>query len=619
VKKYEPLIYSTVGLAALFLILVALNFLIASVPWRIDLTQGKLYTLSPATRKILENLDSPVRIRLYISRGDNGVPIQLRGFAQRVRDMVDEFKSIAGPNLIVETYNPQPDSEAEDAAQLDGVEPQQTISGEQFYLGAAVSQLDRKQVLPALSPQRENLLEYDLIKAVVRVTQPDKPVIGIMSAMPVLGVKASPFTGQGSDPWVLASELKRDYQVKDVPLTAPSIAPGMSVLLVIHPRDIAPRTEYALDQFVLRGGKLIVFVDPYAYFDQQQLMPGMPGQPTSSTLPTLFKSWGLDMATGVVVSDLEYAAGQGPQRTPTVLALDRSALDQNDVVTSQIDSLLYPFGGAFTVKPVAGLNVTVLAHSSGESAMVSDATATASGDAATRDFKSGGKEWPLALRLTGRFKTAFPSGPPAAPAGEKKAAAPAAAPLKESAKVNSVVVVGDADMLADGAAVDIQTVFGRKVIVPSNGNLAFAEDLVDQFASGDALIALRSRASSFRPLTVVRRMEANAQKQYLGKIQALQSDLEQTSAKLAQLQSARGPGAKSTEILTPQEQAELDHFRTQVAETKLELKALRKSLRRDAQSLVFWTKVVNIALMPILVAIFGIGVAIVRRNRQSAA
>jgi gliding motility-associatede transport system auxiliary component len=619
VKTYAPLIYSTVGLAALFLILVALNFLIASVPERIDLTQGKLYTLSPATRKILESLDSPVRIRLYISRGDSGVPLQLRGFAQRVQDMVREFKSIAGPNLILETYNPQPDSEAEDAAQLDGVEPQQTISGEQFYLGAAVSQLDRKQVLPALSPQRENLLEYDLIKAVVRVTQPEKPVIGVMSSMPVLGVNANPFTGQGSDPWVLASELRRDYRVKDVRVTAQSIEPDIGVLLVIHPRDITPQTEYALDQFVLRGGKLIAFVDPYAYFDQQQVMPGMPGQPTSSTLPTLFKAWGLDMATGKVVSDLEYAAGAGPRRTPTVLALDRGAFDQDDVVTSQIDSLLYPFGGAFTIKPVAGLKATVLVHSSPNSALVPDSAATDSGDAATRDFKSSGKEWPLALRLTGRFKTAFPSGPPAVPAEEKKkTAAPTGAQLKESANVNSVVVVADADMLADGAAVDVQQMFGRKVIVPSNGNLAFAEDLVDQFASGDALIALRSRASSFRPLTVVRQMEANAQKQYLGKIQALQADLEQTSAKLSQLQSARGPGAKSTQILSPQEQAELDRFRTQVAETKLELKALRNRLRRDAQSLVFWTKVANIALMPILVTLFGIGVAIVRRRKQAA-
>ena len=616
-KKYEPLIYSAVGLAALFLVLVALNFLAASVPARIDLTQGKLYTLSPATRKILEQLPSPVRIRLYISRGDNGVPIQLRGFAQRVQDMVSEFKAIAGRNLIVETYNPQPDSEAEDAAQLDGVEPQQTLSGEQFYLGAAVSQLDRKQVLPALSPQRENLLEYDLIKAVARVSQPVKPTIGVMSAMPVLGVKASPFTGQGSEPWVLASELKRDYNVKDVPVSATSIDPDIGVLLVIHPRDITPQTEYALDQFVLRGGKLIAFVDPYAYFDQQQVMPGMPGQPTSSSLPALFKAWGLDMSTDKVVADLDYAAGQGPRRTPTVLGLDRTAFDPHDVVTSQIDSLLYPFGGAFTVKPVAGLKATVLVHSSRNSMLVSDSVATAAGDAATKDFKPSGKEWPLALRLTGRFRTAFPSGPPPA-GGKDKTGAPAVAQLKESAKENSVVVVGDADMLADGAAVDVQEVFGRKIIVPSNGNLAFAEDLVDQFASGDALIALRSRASSFRPLTVVRRMEADAQKQYLGKIQALQADLEQTSAKLAQLQRARGPGARSAQILTPQEQAELDRFRTQVAETKLELKELRKRLRRDAESLVFWTKVVNIALMPILVSIFGVGVALVRRRKQSA-
>lgn len=616
-RKYEPLIYSAVGLAAVFLILVAVNFLASTAPARIDLTQGKLYTLSPATRQILEHLSSPVRIRLYISRGENGVPVQLRGFAQRVRDMVNEFAAIAGRNLIVESYDPQPDSEAEDAAQLDGVEPQRTLSGEQFYLGAAVSQLDRKQVLPALSPQRESLLEYDLIKAVVRVAQPAKPTIGVMSPMPVLGVKTNPFTGRGSDPWVLASELKRDYTVKDVPMSAVSIDPDIGVLLVINPRGIGPQAEYALDQFVLRGGKLIAFVDPYAYFDQQQLMPGLPGQPTSSSLPTLFKAWGIEMPADKVIADLVYSAGQGARRTPTVLGLDSSAFDPDDVVTSQIESLLYPFGGAFTVKPAPGLKATVLVHSSPDSMLVSSAQATAAGEAATKDFHPSGTEWPLALRLTGKFRTAFPSGPPAPEAGKAKSATPEAAQLKESTKANSVVLVGDSDMLADGAAVDVQEVFGRKVIVPSNGDLAFAEDLVDQFASGDALIALRSRASSFRPLIVVRRMEADAQKQYLGKIQALQGDLEQTSAKLAQLQKSRAPGARSAQILTPQEQAELDRFRTQVAETKLELKELRKRLRRDAESLVFWTKVVNIALIPILVSIFGIGVALVRRRNQS--
>ena len=283
-KKYEHLIYSAVGLVALFLLLVALNFLLSLAPVRVDLTEGNLYTLSPGTKKILRNLSSPVKLKLYASQGE-AVPVPLRGFTQRVEDLVREFKQAGGANLIVERYNPRPDSEEEDAAQLDGIEPQQLVTGEQFYLGVAVSQLDRKQAIASISPQRERLLEYDLVRAVARVGSAERPKIGLMAGLPVMGERFNPMTRQSSEPWVLASELKREFEVKEVPISAKEIDKDINVLLLIHPRlGMPPTLEYALDQFVLRGGKLIAFVDPYAYFDQQQpMMPGMPPQPSSST------------------------------------------------------------------------------------------------------------------------------------------------------------------------------------------------------------------------------------------------------------------------------------------------------------------------------------------------
>src|SRR5688500_551373 len=288
-KKHENLIYSAIVLLALFLILIAVNFLITRVPARVDLTDGNLYWLSDGTRRVLRGLDAPVKVRLYMSQGE-AVPVPLRGFAQRVEDLVREFKSAAGDRIIVERLNPRPDSEEEDAAQLDGVEPQQLMSGEQFYLGIAVSQLDRKQAIPAISPQRERLLEYDLVRAIARVGSSERPKIGLMAGLPVLGEKFNPFTRQSSEPWVLANELKRDFDVQEVPLMAKEIDKDLNVLLVIHPREPQPATEYALDQFVMRGGKLIVFVDPYAYFDQSTpQMPGMPAQASSSSLPLLFK------------------------------------------------------------------------------------------------------------------------------------------------------------------------------------------------------------------------------------------------------------------------------------------------------------------------------------------
>ena len=610
--------YSAIGLVALALLLIAFNYLLSRVPARADLTDGKLYTLSEGTKKILRNLQSPVKVKLYVSQGES-VPVQLRSFAQRVEDLVREFKAVAGANLVIERYNPRPDSEEEDAAQLDGIESQQLVTGEQFYLGAAVSQLDRKQTLPSITPQRERLLEYDLVRAIARVGTTERPKIGLMAGLPVLGEKFNPFTRQSSDPWVLAGELKREFDVKEVPVSSKEIDKDLNVLLLIHPRDMQPEQEYALDQFVLRGGKLIVFVDPYAYFDQQPQMPGVPPMPSSSNLPTLFKAWGVEFDPNKVIADAVFASGGGARLTPTVLSLNRTAFSRDDVVTGSIETLLYAFGGAFNIKPVDGLKVTELVKSSPQSMFVDNMNATKSGDEATKAFKPSGKSLPLAVRLTGKFKTAFPDGLK----GDKDKPVANTPALREGGSENSVILVADVDMLADGAAVDIQEIFGRKIVVPSNGNLAFALGMVEQFAAGNELISLRSRATAFRPLTVVRELEAQAAQQYYGKIQALEDDLQKTNAKLQELQgrgnAGSGAAGKGGQIMSPDQQAELERFRKRVAETRLELKEVRKNLRQDAESLVFFTKVVNIALMPILVALFGIGVALIRRRRVRAA
>jgi ABC-type uncharacterized transport system involved in gliding motility auxiliary subunit len=425
----------------------------------------------------------------------------------------------------------------------------------------------------------------------------------------VLGERFNPYTRQSSEPWVLATELKREYDVKEVPMSAKEIAKDLNVLLLIHPRDLQPEQEYALDQFVLRGGKLIVFVDPYAYFDQGPQMPGMPPQPSSSDLPTLFKAWGVGFSPDKVIADAVFASGGGARLTPTVLSLNRTAFSRDDVVTGSIESLLYAFGGAFEVKPAEGLKATELVKSSPNSMLVDNANATKSGDEAIRAFKPSGKALPLAVRLTGRFKTAFPQGLVV----DKKPQANTPL-LRESTADNSVILVADVDLLADGAAVDVQEMFGRRIVVPSNGNLAFAMGMVEQFAAGNDLISLRSRSSAYRPLTVVRQLEAEAQKQYLGKIQALEDDLQKTNAKMQELQKSQGAAGKGSQLLTPDQQAELERFRKRVADTRLELKEVRKNLRQDAESLVFWTKVTNIALMPILVALAGLGVALIRRR-----
>ncbi|OHE88959.1 MAG: hypothetical protein A3G75_16535, partial [Verrucomicrobia bacterium RIFCSPLOWO2_12_FULL_64_8] len=456
-------------------------------------------------------------------------------------------------------------------------------------------------------------------RAIARAGIAERPKLGLMSGLPVLGERFNPMTRQSSEPWVLANELRRDFDVVQVNMTADTIDKEIGVLLLIHPRDIGAQTEYALDQFVLRGGKLIAFVDPYAYFDQAPSpMPGVPGQASSSTLPRLFKAWGVEMDTSKMIADVVFASGGGQRYTPTVLSLNRTAFNRDDVVTSQIETLLYAFGGAFALKPAEGLVATELVKTSTNSMLVDNATATVAGDAATKGFQPSGKSLPLALRLAGKFKTAFPDGKPVdKTAKPKPGAVPAAAALKASLRDNAVVLVADVDMLQDGAAVDVQEVFGRRVVVPSNGNLAFAQGLVEQLSADESLLSLKSRATAYRPLTVVRQMEAEAQAQYFGKIKELEDELQKTTENMQNLQKSSGTGAKAAQILSPEQQTELENFRRKVASTRKALKDLRKNLRQDSERLVFLTKVANIALMPLLVALAGLLIALLRRRRQA--
>jgi ABC-type uncharacterized transport system involved in gliding motility auxiliary subunit len=330
-----------------------------------------------------------------------------------------------------------------------------------------------------------------------------------------------------------------------------------------------------------------------------------------------------------VLADLSYASGEGPRLLPTLLNLTGGALNTEDPVTSQVGSLLYAFGGYFKGKPAEGLNMTVLAKSSPNNMPVDLIIATLTGEPSTKGFEPTNAEQPLAIRLTGKFKSAYPDGKPKDPyaemqrqkEGEGKEAAPAkpeaSAPhLKEAKEEGMVVLVADADMLTDNAAVEIQDVFGQRVIVPRNGNLNLAQSLVEQLASDKNLISLRSRAAFTRPLTVVRQMESKAQEAYLGKIKQLEDDLQETQKKLEDIQKRRGEAKdKGSVVLSPEQQMEVDNFRKRSTEARAELKELRRNLREDTQSLQFWTKVVNIGAIPLLVILLGAGVALSRKQQ----
>jgi len=625
-KSLETLLYSTAGILVMLAIVIAINVITSVSPVREDLTQEKAYTLSAGTRTVLKKLDTPVTIHFYCTQSETATPetVYLKAYAKKVEDLLHEYQQIAGKNLIVQKFDPQPDSDAEDSARLDGLEPQPLQGNDQFYLGVSVSLADSRVAIPFLDPSRERQLEYDLTRAISQVFTPEKPVIGVLSALPVFGQPANPMMAesgqQGTPGWGLIDQLKQDFDLKQVELTTDKIDDSIKVLLVIHPKDISEATQYAIDQFVLRGGKLIAFLDPLSIVDsraqQQQQNPMMGGQPpsnASSSLPLLLKAWGLDFDTSKVVADLSYKLELGgpngqPTEAPAFLGLTGDAINRDDIATSPVDTVWLPLAGAFTGTPVAGLKETVLLHSSTQAELADGTLASMGGDSLMQDFKPTGVSYTLALRLTGKFKTAFPAGQP----GQTNSTS-----LKESATDNSVVLIGDSDFAADDFSVrKTQTPFGD-MASPLNGNLTLVQNVVEQMAGDSSLIEIRSRATTHRPFTRIKDLEAAAEATGEAKITELQTSLNDTQQRLSELESQKKDKDQQF-ILSPEQKAELDNFRKKQAEVSRELKQAQKDLRKEVVSLETRIEWLNILAMPLAVTLVGVLIALVKRKQTSA-
>lgn len=646
-KSLETVLYSSVGVAAMALILIAFNFISGSIKTRVDLTKEKAYTLSAGTRAILAKLDAPVKVRFYCTQGENSSPqaLMLKNYAKEVEDLLGEYKQAAKGKLIIEKYNPEPDSDAEDSAHIDGVEGQMLGNnpfggGDRFYLGLAVSYgIDQKVAIPFLSPERERLLEYDISRAISQVFTPEKPVVGIMSPLPVFGMPSNPMMArmgqQGEQPWTIVNELKNDFKVKRVAMDVDKIDDDVKVLLVIHPRDITEKAQYALDQFVLRGGKLIAFLDPLpALIDQKEQNQMFGAIPNSgSNLDKLLKAWGLTFETGKVVADMKYMLRVGgrngqPTDAPAILGLNKQALNNDDIVTSQIENAWLPFAGAFSGTPSEGLKETVLLKSTKESQMVDGFMANLAGENVLKEFKPSGTEYALAIRLTGKFKTAFPNGKPEEKKDEEKKDADKKPEekaaekktddsLKEAKENNSVILVGDADMLSDRVALQpVQTLFGT-AYAPANGNLSFCQNAVEQMTGDNNLINVRSRATTDRPLTRIRDMEAAAQQRFQNEIKQLEDSGQEAQRKINELQQAKKDKDQRF-ILSPEQQAELTKLRQQEAETRKHLKQVQKDLHKEVVSLQTRVKWMNILAVPIAVAVSGVVLAGVKSRKTSA-
>ncbi len=412
-KPLEIILFSAVGVIAMFIVLVAANVIAAHFKQRIDLTAEKAYTLSPGTKAILARLDTPVQIRFYVSQRATAMPVALKTYAQRVDDLLGEYKQASKGLIEIQKLDPEPDSDAEDSAKLDGVQGQPLSTGERIYLGLSVTMLDQKQAIPFLTPERERLLEYDISRAIARVSETNKPTVGVMSSLPVMGTPMMPMAQQqGDQPWAFITELQRDFNVKQVEMTVDKIPDGIQVLVVIHPRAISDATQFAIDQFVLRGGRLLAFLDPKSVLDR--MGQGMGAPASTSNLDKLLKAWGLTFGTNKVVADMNYLAKTRQGRAPAILILNEKAMNKEDIVTADADNLVMAMAGDFEGTPAPGLKETVLVKSSPNSELVDPMMAQFGGESVATNFTPSGKEFPLAVRLSGKFKTAFPEGKPKA-------------------------------------------------------------------------------------------------------------------------------------------------------------------------------------------------------------
>jgi ABC-type uncharacterized transport system involved in gliding motility auxiliary subunit len=638
-KKVEHWLFPVAAVVAVLVILIAVNVLGNFVKFRGDLTENKLYTLSPGTRKILDKLDTPVEIRFYYSKDNSSMPVPLRTYAQEVEDLLLEYQQASHGKVQVVKLDPKPDSDAEDSARLDGIQGQTTaanLTGDKIYLGLAVSCLDAKTPIPFLSPERETLLEYDISRAISSVINPKKAVIGVMSALPVLG-RATPMMmmqrQRGSDPWIFVQELKQNYTLREVPVTADKIDDDISVLLVDYPKGITESGQFAIDQFLLRGGKMVALLDPFSFVDSQlSAQNQMMGPPVyAANLDKLLKAWGLEFTANKIVADPNLATKIQRQNSSveadmTVLSLTGDNINKSDPLGASTNDLLLPFAGAFTGTPAAGLKEEVLVSTTPQAGLVEANLIMMGGDGVRKFYKPGNTPLPLAIRLSGKFKTAFPDGKPAAPPSPSPTPAANASPtpsatpvpvyLKEATHESAVVLVGDSDFAFDQIAGREQQVLNQVVFTPNNGNLNLIESSVELLAGDSNLTSIRSRTSANRPFVVVTKMEAAAQEKYQSKIDELEASLTQSRQKLSELQSAKQADQKS--VLSPEQQAEIKKFQENEAQTDKQLKEVRKELRQEIDSLQNWLKWLNIALMPVVVTCIGLGLAFFKKRSRAA-
>ncbi|MGH8259890.1 MAG: Gldg family protein [Steroidobacteraceae bacterium] len=613
-------------LVALALIFAGVTILLGHAlrGWRIDLTQNHLYTVAPGTKRILRGLREPVNLYFYYSAEAADQYPQIKTYAGRVQDLLEELAERSNGKLLLHVVDPQPFSDDEDRASDLGVQGVQLgTGGRKLFFGlAATNSTDGHAAIPFFDPSKERFLEYDVMKVVYQLATPKKPVIGWMSSLPMQG-GFDPSTGRPTQPWIVMEQARQLFDVHSIDMSATKIDPDVSVLVLVHPKHLSPATQYAIDQYALHGGHILAFVDPLAEQDQSGANPSNPmaamTADRSSHLGKLLAAWGVGFDPKQVIGDADHALsvtmhqGQPPVRHLGILGLDSGSINHQDVITSGLSEVNVETAGILTPEKGATTTFEPLLQTGTDAAPIPASRFRMLLDPATLQdgFHPTGERYTIAARITGSVKSAFPDGPPA---GVKPIVG--VTPLKASVKPLDLVVVADSDVLADYLWVREQNLFGQRIATPWASNGDFVSNALDNLAGSDDLISVRGRAAFTRPFTRVERLRAIADQRFRAKEQELENELHQTEDKLSALQSGRND--KSALILTPAQEQQLEQFREDKLRIRKQLRAVQLSLDEDINRLGTILKVINIIVVPALFALIALLIGWMRRRRLAA-
>ena len=597
---------------------------------RVDLTEQRLYTLSEGSRNILQGLDEPVTLRFYLSKKLAVELAGIRGYTNRVLELLQEYEQVAGGNLVLHVIDPEPFSEDEDRAVGYGLRGVPVDQGNaQFYFGlVGTNATDDRELIPFFQQSREEFLEYDLTKLVYRLANPKQKVVGLLSTLPLDGGPQMPFpqAAGGGPPWMIMDSIREVMEVKVLDKAVTDIPEDVDVLMVVHPKRLGDPTLYAIDQFVLRGGRAVVFVDPHAEADRVLPNPrnpmGMQG-PRNSDLGPVFDAWGIELIDGKVVGDLPLAKRVNFQKEDRMMVADYPVwidltprqLNAEDVVTAKLPNLTLASAGFLRKKEDSAVEWTPLVETDDQAMQIEAARLQFMPDVEgiLRDYRPGDETLVLAARLTGKVKTAYPDGrPPAEETDEPKDPEIASAVketeqrphVAESAEPINVIVVADTDMLQDRFWVQSQNFLGQRIGIPTAANNDFVTNALDNLTGSHDLISVRNRGSFSRPFTLVRAIQQEAEARYRQKEQALQQRLKDTERKIQDLQKRKED--QTTIILSAEQQAALEGFRQELVATRKALRNVQHELQKNIDSLENVVKFLNIGLMPLVIAVGGV-------------